>query len=293
VGSGTSSSKVFVHPDLVDSIPSQVTAMDSNGDLIVDRIYVGDTGGRIWRADISGSDTSAWTLTKLADVGRHYSSTTEDDRRFFHAPEIVQHIDSSGPFDAIVMGSGDRADPLGYRGYADNFVYMIKDANVKSGTGVNTSLDHGDFGDVTNTCLQVGAACTANLADGWKMGLTVDGEAALAKPIALGGVIFFTTYLPPGASAEESCGPDEGSGRFYAVDLDNAQAVRNYDATTEDLERFDDLDSDGIPSGAFFVPFSGAGDATGMVWKPDNRGEEVTFPTRMRTFWLESEDGTL
>jgi len=121
------------------------------------------------------------------------------------------------------------------------------------------------------------------------MGLATTGAASLATPITVGGTTYFTSYLPPGTSNEASCGPGEGSGRFYAVSLDNAEAVRNYDTTTEELERFEELSSQGIPSAPFFVPDADSG----IIWKPDNSGEDTEFPSRMRTFWLESEDGTL
>jgi len=285
VGSGTSSSKVFVHPDMVDSIPSKVAVLDSDGDQIIDRIYVGDTGGRVWRADINGEDTNYWTMTLLADVGRHYDNSKAGDRRFFHAPDIVQHKDTSA-YDAIIIGSGDRADPLALGGAVNNYVYMIKDRAVAVSAGTNTGVEHDDFGDVTSTCLEVGAECTATLAYGWKLGLTQGTEMSLASPLTIGGVSYFTTYVSPGASLEESCGPEEGSGRLYAVRLENAAAVRNYDTTTDALERFDELKSQGIPAEAISLPPDG-------ILKPDLSIEKTDVTTRLRTFWLEVEDGTL
>jgi type IV pilus assembly protein PilY1 len=294
VGSGTASSKVFIHPDLVDSVPSQVTILDSDSNQATDRVYFGDTGGRVWRADIGSADTNDWKLTLLADVGRHYSATIADDRRFFHAPDIVQHVDKAGKYDAVVIGSGNRANPLGAGGFADNYTYMIRDENIKSGAGVDSLLDHTSYGDVTSTCLEVGSECLADLENGWKLGLTDVGEASLARPLTIGGVVYFTTYLPPGESDEASCGPDEGSGRFYSVSLGNAAAVRNYDTTTEELERSDDLNSEGIPAAVFFLPGTeGIDSDTGEIYKPDNSTESVDFPSRMRTYWLESEDGEL
>ena len=114
---------------------------------------------------------------------------------------------------------------------------MIKDRQVISGNGINSGLTHTDLGDVTNTCLQEGSQCVADLGYGWRLGLMPGSEMSLASPLTVGGVVYFTTYLSPGASSEDSCGPDEGSGRIYAVSLGNAAAVRNYDTTTETLER--------------------------------------------------------
>ena len=285
VGSGTSSSKVFVHPDLEDSIPSQVAAMDADGDQVTDRIYVGDTGGRVWRADIAGSDTSEWKLTLLADLGRHAESGKSNDRRFFHPPDIVQHKDSA-PFDAVVIGSGDRPDPLGAAGAVNNYVYMIKDRSIGLNTGAESGLEPGEIGDVTNTCITAAGGCTANLNNGWRLGLDSGGEMSLATPLTIGGVTYFTTYLPPGTSGEGSCGPDEGSGRLWAVSLDNASAVNNYDTTTEELERYDELDSKGIPSEVISLPPDG-------ILKPDLSIEKTEVTTRIRTFWLEKDGGEL
>ena len=73
-GTGGGSATTFEHADLVDSIPSTLSAADTDGDGFTDRIVVGDTGGNIWRADIHGNDTSKWKLTLLASVGRHAAS---------------------------------------------------------------------------------------------------------------------------------------------------------------------------------------------------------------------------
>jgi type IV pilus assembly protein PilY1 len=239
----------------------------------------------VWRADINGEDTGEWTMTLLADVGRHYDDTIASDRRFFHPPDIVQHKDTSA-YDAIIMGSGNRADPLAAGGAVNNYMYMIKDRAVAVATGTDTGVEHDDFGDVTNTCLEVGADCTPNLAYGWKLGLTPGTEMSLASALTIGGVSYFTTYVSPGSSLEESCGPDEGSGRLYAVRLSNAAAVRNYDTTTDALERFDELKSQGIPAEAISLPPDG-------ILKPDLSIEKTDVTTRLRTFWLEAEDGTL
>ena len=62
--------------------------------------------------------------------------------------------------------------------------------------------------------------------------------------------------------------------------------MRNYDTTTEALERFDELKSDGIPSEAISLPPDG-------ILKPDLSIEKTDVTTRLRTFWLEAEDGSL
>ncbi len=291
VGSGLAGSDTFVHAGLVDSIPSSLTAIDTNGDGFTDRIYTGDSGGKVWRVDMHGEDTSNWKITLLANLGRHYSASQANDRRFFHRPDVVQSKDSSGPFDAVVLGSGNRADPLSVGGLVEDFVYMIKDRNIGLNAGVNSTLDHVDLGDVTNTCLQEGGPCTADLSDGWKMGLTDTGEKNLSSALTIGGTAYFSTYLPPGESEEADCGPDEGNGRFYAVKLANAAAVKNYDTTTEELERSRESDADGIPSEGVYIPSST--DSEAKVMHNDYSFDDAETSTRLRTFWLQTENGDL
>ena len=58
----------------------------------------------------------------------------------FHRPDIVPSKDGNGLFDAVVIGSGNRADPLDKGGSAYNFTYMIKDRHTSVGSGVDTGL---------------------------------------------------------------------------------------------------------------------------------------------------------
>jgi type IV pilus assembly protein PilY1 len=287
-GSGADSDTVFTHADLLDSIPSAVSILDSDGDGFHDRAYVGDSGGNIWRADMVGTDTGEWTLTRLAALGRHGAGASgkPDDRRFFARPDIVQSVDGDGAFDALLIGSGDREDPLDNGGPGENWLFMIKDRNVVKGTGEDQDLELADLGDVTSTCLTLETACTADLDNGWALNLTSDGEKGLATPVTVNNVSYFTTYVPPGSSSDGACGLSEGSGRLYAVSLFNAAAVHNYDTTTESDDRFSELKSGGIPAEVVALP-------PNSILRPDLEVEQTSAPTRFETYWFESEDGDL
>ena len=295
VGQGTSSSTTFLHPDLVDSIPSTVSAVDMNGDSLLDRILVGDTGGNIWRADLTGTSTSNWKLTRVAQLGRHATgaSGVPDDRRFFHRPDVIQSKDNDGPFDAIVIGSGDRADPKDKGGTVENFVYMIKDRNIGVGSGADSPLVDSELDDVTDNCLQSGT-CSLDLLKGWRLELEDSGEKNLATPLTIGGTVYFTTYLPFGSAATSGqCAPAEGNGRLYAVKLQNAFASRNYNTADDDPlnpgepttqeDRSTDLNSQGIPAEVVSIP-------PNRILRPDLTIEETEFSTRWRTFWYEASD---
>ena len=296
-GSGSGGSTVFEHPDLVDSIPSTLSVADTDGDGFTDRIVVGDTGGNIWRADTYGVDTSKWSLNLLASVGRHAGGgTIATDRRFFHRPDLVPSKDSNGLFDAVVIGSGNRADPLDLGGVASNFTYMIKDRHTAPGSGVDTGLTHANFGDVTSNCLQSSGGCVVDLTDGWRLQLEEPGEKVLATALTLTGKIFFTSYLPSSGTGATACAPSEGAGRLYAISLQDATSVINYDTTDDDPDNPDqpttkndrsvELTSLGIPAGVVSVP-------PNKILRPDLQIDNVDATTRWRTFWHLEEDPDL
>jgi type IV pilus assembly protein PilY1 len=287
-GSGTSTSEVFYHPDLVDSVPSSVAIIDSDGDTQQDRAYFGDTGGNVWRADMVGSDTSKWKLSLLASMGRHapLAGGLADDRRFFHRPDLVQNFDKDGPYDAVVIGSGDRADPLDAGGVVTNWMYMIKDRAVKPGSGSDRLSNHTSFGDITNTCIIPDGDCLANLSNGWRLQLESLGEKSLATALTIGNTIYFSTYVPAAGSSQGACAPSAGGGRLYAVSLADGRARNNYDQTTDEEERFDELDSLGIPAEVVSLP-------PNSILRPDLKTEETNTTTRFQTFWFEEEDADL
>ena len=300
-GSGSSSGNEFVHSGLKDSIPSALTIADTDGDGMTDRILVGDTGGNVWRADLKGTSTSDWKLTLLASLGRHASASSgkSNDRRFFHRPDLVQSSDENGNFDAVLIGSGDRADPLDGGGTTANFFYMIKDRGTAIGAGTNSGLDHPAITDVTSNCIQE-SGCAANLTYGWKLQMTDLGEKILATPLTMSGSVFFTSYMPNNGTAAAACAPSEGAGRLYAVGLQDASSVINYDSsddmpTTDDPEGDDatsrsdrsvDLSSAGIPAEVVSIP-------PNKILRPDLQIDTVDVATRWRTYWYLQEDGDL
>ena len=270
--------KAYRHPDLDDSVPAEVSAIDTNGDGLIDRVYFGDTGGVVWRADLAGAvddgdaatppvvvahDPTLWTLTKLFSAGRHVAAGVANDRRFFNRPDVVLARDESGAYDGLLIGSGDREDPKGKT--VENWFYLIKDRNVNLGQPPASALTDSQLLDVTSKCAQgsdsdcsLSADDLAQLHYGWKLKLAEVGEKNLAPSLTVSGKVFFSTFIP--LPAEDVCGMSEGTGRLYAVGIERAEALFNWDRTNDlteadTLERFDRLASPGIPVEA--VPLGG------------------------------------
>jgi type IV pilus assembly protein PilY1 len=176
-------------PKMKFSIPSDLALMDANGDGEVDRIYVGDTGGQLWRIDLGDtlkSNNNGGTVGYVfADVGceggnvstdRPNCATTANDKRrkFFYGPDVSQVIDSNfvgspadSRYDLVAIASGDREDPLDlltppgatapFVDPVHNRIYAFRDVNVDSLQGQTppaTPLTDADLYDATDNDLQ-------------------------------------------------------------------------------------------------------------------------------------------
>ncbi|MBQ0807666.1 MAG: hypothetical protein KBT55_06830, partial [Porticoccus sp.] len=245
---GGQSATKYQHTDLIHSITAAVTPIDSDGNGITDRVYVGDTGGNVWRFELPEYDPSLtdaatlrktyWRATKFAELGGAVGSV--NDRRFYHGLSIVQGVDGLGRYDGIAIGSGDRTHPKSAPSTIENTFFLLKDRYVYADTDLtidgDPSTDDGVEGraplvigdgtgtgsglfDVTDQCINNGAtACTvAALSNGWRLDLGETGEKNLSIPLISGGNVNFTTYLPEGGEADGTCAPNLGISRLYQV----------------------------------------------------------------------------
>ncbi|MCC6847629.1 MAG: hypothetical protein IT294_03940 [Deltaproteobacteria bacterium] len=157
------------------AIPSNVAALDFNGDKKVDRAYVGDLGGNMWRID------GNLTATKLFASG--------GNRKIYYAPDVVR----DRGFLSVFFGTGDRSNPL-ETSVVDR-IYAVKDDNT-------SNLTEANLVDVTTRVEQNGSESEADLkeelkdAQGWFIQLNQQaGEKVLASPSAFFSV-FFSTFVP-------------------------------------------------------------------------------------------------
>lgn len=299
VSTGSESATVYRHVGMVDSIPSDIAALDTNADGNIDRLYVGDTGGTVWRVDMPESNVdnrTGWFATELANLGMDdiTPAAVSNDRRFFHRPDFVPSSDNDGAFDGVLIGTGNRETPR--ETAANNYFYLIKDRNIVTGTVSGSPRNHVDFdlatnpnglGDITNTCINY-TACTADLRNGWKLEMEENGEKVLAPALTAFGTVFFTSYLPEGSAAEGAlCAPSEGGGRLYAVKIADGSPAINYDASDgggtnlTKTDRFNPLLSGGIP--AEVVPI---GD---YILPPDLNPQSTGGRAFWKTFWYEKD----
>ncbi|WP_428310079.1 pilus assembly protein [Hydrocarboniphaga sp.] len=287
--------KAFAHPLLTNSIPSDVTIVDSDGDGLTDRLYVGDTGGRLWRGDFPGADRTKWTLSPIASLGRHRTSNVANDRRFFQAPDYAPYRGTTGNFDMVTFGSGDREDPLNVT--TENYFYAYRDNRTASGLAAASVVTtdaalkgQADFTDLTTTCASastVSCAATSDLSTGWKVKLAGSGEKVLSQPLSASGTAFFATYTPPGSA--QSCTPSEGTSKVYGLALSDSRPTvasfindgdgsqRSQASTTPGLPgEFNTLTANALAQNASTLKLDTTPAYT-IYWR-ERRGDEETKP---------------
>lgn len=228
------------------SIPSAVRAMDTDRNGFLDKIYVGDMGGQVWRIgrfdkDEQGNDIffpraneniHDWKGQRIFTAGCNETSCTDgvdnngnglidEWRRFFYPPTVALEVGH----DLVLMGSGDRENPCHW--HTADEVYAIRDDHSLQPNILPppTAWTRSDLTDVTNF------APVDPARKGWLLRLN-PGEKVLAEGTVFYGVYYFTTFTPN----NDPCLPG-GLATLYAVDYRNAGAVLDFDEGTEGLER--------------------------------------------------------
>jgi type IV pilus assembly protein PilY1 len=237
-----------VGPDegFAHSVAADVTVIDRNGDDFMDRVYAVDTGANIWRLDIGDSDETKWKATKIAALGGSDSNA----RKFLFPPDVVYGSDANGPYDAVLVGSGDRENPFDIT--VTNRFYMIKDRYIAPITDETVEvITEDNLYDATANLIQTGdaetqAAEATKLLDakGWYITLTGKGEKTVGSAVSIAGTVFFSTNQID--DEKEECGSNLGTALIYGVSYKDATATINFDGIG-DVERTMEVPGGGYP----------------------------------------------
>ena len=253
--------------DMEYSIPARVKPLDISGDGYMDRLYVADMGGQIFRYDIDnnnglvvGASVTGKRIAKLSD------SSIAGARRFYYPPDVAIVDDKKGgKYHALVISSGYRAHPLDKN--IHDRIYMIKDKNTGFTTSLTTNVTESTLHDATSNLAGgdagTGAAGDAardaekiliHGADGWFIKLDDEanpgswlGEKGLAEALIVEGIAIVTTYTPDTFIAPtNSCEPNIGGGKVFFVDLLDATPAYP-DGIDKRPQRHSNLARGGIP----------------------------------------------
>jgi type IV pilus assembly protein PilY1 len=221
-------------------MPSGPAAIDDNGDGYIDRIYVGDLKGRMWKVDTTDLRQLGGTTPPTGRFANKidFAAGSGTPFLFFEAPQptgtnvhpfypiyyaptvIVLGYNVGGkPAYGIGFGTGDRDDitsslePLALT-FKQRFYYVVDLNNTA------TRVE----GDLLDIASPTAASVTTAPVNGWFLELNL-GERLNADILTTGGVIFFPTFNPLAAGnptntcAQNSpdCGLANGTARLYRV----------------------------------------------------------------------------
>jgi len=254
------------------SIPSDITAINRDNDAngTIDRAYVGDTGGNIWRLDLRDADPSNWTVHKLAALG--------SDQKFLFSPDVVY---GTG-YDAILIGAGDREKPFDTS--VTNAFYMIKDTATSAAVAAEGSITTVSKTDLQNTSSSSDSITIASTARGWYFTLGT-GEKTVSSALTASGTTYFSTNQP--SEVDPDTCSNLGIARIYKVDYADSSS-----ATDSGQGRSDEVPGGGyIPSPTYGVVQLDPSDPTSVV-EAVIMGTNVETPAssnfnrRVPTYWF-------
>jgi type IV pilus assembly protein PilY1 len=226
-------------PNMKHSIPSTIACADVNGDGYIDRLYVGDMGGKLWSFDLKGSDPNGWSGGRVVfNSNRGFAGSGK--QKIFSKPDVT--LEKGG--EMVLFGTGDREHPHEKIGVDKFYAFLDK--------GQGTALSEDNLADVTKDF-----ATVQNLAnkEGWFISMEDKGEKVLAPPVVAFGVVYFTTFTP---SLD-----GDGLARIYALNYRVGNPIFNLNSENDqggpkiDLSDRSKIIGTGIPSGTVISALGG------------------------------------
>jgi type IV pilus assembly protein PilY1 len=232
------------------SVASTVKVVDADHNGFVDKVYVGDLGGRMWRfgrfTDAEGNPLSFpdsdeninnWTAQILFTAPTYTIESTTYTRKFFYPPSVTLEKG----FDLVFTATGDRENACDTTTAADR-IYSIKDSHGTSSFTETDLVDVTDPTDATPNLNQTDGDVDSNnyYDQGWFIRLVdnsgdsevAEGEKVLAQGVAFYKTYYVTTFTPN----DDPCVPG-GNAKLYAIDYLTGAAVIKFTDTDGDGDK--------------------------------------------------------
>ena len=245
-----------IDSDITACIPSSINAIDEDSNGFIDKLYVGDMAGKIFRV---GSFVDAATqdplIFPLCDENINnwkaqiVFNANDADRKFYYPPRVTLEKG----YDLVFAGTGDREDACNTSSALDK-ILAFKDYHATtnaSGTPVPVTL-----ADLVNTTSSTATPpvldgpagdvdTNGHIDNGWYFNMET-GEKILAEGAVFYKTVYMTSFLPN----SDPCLPGGGA-RLYALGYKTGQPVIDFDAEADgedvELEPYKDIGG-GIPS---------------------------------------------
>jgi type IV pilus assembly protein PilY1 len=177
------------------SFPASPAKIDSDSDAFLDRVYIGDLGGNVWRlkmcmsSDASSCTSGSWVMSKLYD-----NSSSSAKLPIYTKPAVTR--DSKGNI-WVYWGTGNKQDPT----------------VSTSGGSLYGIIDGGETYTASNLTTVSSSVLYSDKSQGWVYNLTGTGEKMLGDVEVYAGTVYFTTFTPSGTDVCTS----SGVSKLYSV----------------------------------------------------------------------------
>jgi type IV pilus assembly protein PilY1 len=206
-------------PNMSYPLAAPPSAVDTNSDGFIDKVYIGDVGGQMWSFDVSFNavtkkSNSLWTGTRL------FTTPVGEKHPIYYQPAVT--VDRHQNI-WIYFGTGNREDPMNVLSQNER-LYAVKD----DGDG-NYPRTESDLADVTSNNSYLPSVTKK----GWYIKLQnssnpitgeKDYEMVLAKPNIFNQIVYFTTYtyidFPDPCSIQ-------GTGKLYGLEYRSGGGALN------------------------------------------------------------------
>ncbi len=205
---GTSDDRQYMNFSLTENS----TAVDLNNDGYVDRVYIGDTGGQLWKFDVSASATSSWAGKRLFTAAPSQTNPPAagefyPTQAFYGAPVLAYDTNLNL---WVFLGTGDRNHP---NSTATNRFYGIKETTNMSNAA---ALSESNLVDVTST--------NGTSAGGWFFRLGTN-EKVLDPANVFNMDVLFSGFTPV---STVTCTSGGGTAKLYSVQMQTGYAAIDF-----------------------------------------------------------------
>lgn len=217
---------------LTTSLPSAPRALDLDGDGYVDRAYLVDIGGGLWRFDFA-TGRRAQDLAQARLLARLGTG----DQRFHETPDVSLASLAGRLQIAIATGSGWLARPRDTAIVDRISVVFDRDA-----TGSSRVLSEADLHDATDDISAMPAS-----APGWfrRLERHGPGEKIIGPTLTFDRVLRFQTYQPLPYGVSTPCGPPRAQRRLQALDIRTGLSIVS--SVEVEADEPEELPGSGLP----------------------------------------------
>lgn len=237
------------------SFASSVSAIDEDNNGFIDKVYIGDMGGQMWRIGQFESDPAGnplafpdsdeninnWDAHVIFIAPTFVLDSVTQTRKFHYPPSVTLEKG----YDLVFMGTGDlemacRPDT------APDRIYCVKDTHTAATVTETDLVDVTLATDATPDLNIAGDADNNSVIDmGWYIRLVDSSGAGIGEKVLSKGTVFYKTYyLTTFIPGDDPCAPG-GDATIFALNYKTGAAVVSFGGS--DLVR-SKLIGGGIPS---------------------------------------------